>query len=47
VREATEGLNEMVIISGTYYGMRLPFIRDYVISDSLCYPSVYPIASGP
>ena len=47
VREATEGLNEMVIISGTYHGMRLPFIRDYVISDSLCYPSVYPTASGP
>jgi len=46
-RETTVGLHELVIIRGTYHGMRLPFIREYAISDSLCYPSVYPTASGP
>ena len=46
-RETTVGLHALVIISGTYHGMRLPFIREYIISDSLCYPSVYPTASGP
>lgn len=46
-REATTGLHEVVIISGTYHGMKLPFINDYIISDSICYPSVYPTAPGP
>ncbi|MCE5223928.1 pilus assembly protein [bacterium] len=46
-REATAGLHGVVIIRGVYQGMRLPFISDYVISDSICYPSVYPTASGP
>ena len=46
-REATAGLNQMVVITGTYHGMRLPFIREYIITDSVCYPSVFPIASGP
>lgn len=46
VRQDSIDNQEIVIISCSYRGMRLPFVDEYVISDSLCYPSVFSTTSG-
>jgi len=46
IRQDSIENHELVIISCSYKGMRLPFVEEYIISDSLCYPSVYGSTSG-
>lgn len=45
-REQATTINQMIIVQCEYHGMRLPFIDDYVISDALCYPSIFSPPTG-
>jgi len=46
-RETTPEQIDMVIITGTYHGMQLPFIGEYQITDSVCYPTEYSVSANP